>query len=158
MAAYEQLRELPAVDQVLANLRKLEGRYPRALIVDEIRRVLEEIRESIRAGVHDNKTVEERVERSLARLEAPSLMRVINATGVILHTNLGRAPLPSFDPLFGYSNLEYDLERGMRGKRDVHIAELLQRITGAPGIAVNNNAAATYLALNELAEIGRAHV
>jgi L-seryl-tRNA(Ser) seleniumtransferase len=91
------------------------------------------------------------VERNLARLEAPSLRRVINATGVVLHTNLGRAPLAPFEPLAGYSNLEYDLATGRRGKRDVHAAELIERLTGAPGIAVNNNAAAIYLALNELA-------
>ncbi len=76
---------------------------------------------------------------------------MINATGVVLHTNLGRAPIPAFEPLLGYSNLEYDLAQGVRGKRDVHAAELLQRLVGAPGIAVNNNAAAVYLALNELA-------
>jgi len=91
------------------------------------------------------------VERNLARLETPSLRRVINATGVVLHTNLGRAPLTPFEPLFGYSNLEYDLSAGRRGKRDVHASELIERLTGAPGIAVNNNAAAIYLALNELA-------
>ena len=96
-------------------------------------------------------TIEKRVERNLAKLEAPSLRRVINATGVVLHTNLGRAPLAPFEPLFGYSNLEYDLAAGRRGKRDVHASELIERLTGAPGIAVNNNAAAIYLALNELA-------
>ena len=95
--------------------------------------------------------IEKRVERNLAKLETPSLRRVINATGVVLHTNLGRAPLAPFEPLFGYSNLEYDLAAGRRGKRDVHASELIERLTGAPGIAVNNNAAAIYLALNELA-------
>src|SRR5437764_648719 len=95
--------------------------------------------------------IDERIEQSLARLERPSLRRVINATGVVLHTNLGRAPLPRFEPLVGYSNLEYDLGEGRRGKRDVHVAGLLERLVGAPGIAVNNNAAAIYLALNELA-------
>src|SRR5258708_4564708 len=95
--------------------------------------------------------MESRVAQNLARLEAPSLRRVINGTGVVLHTNLGRAPLPRFDAIFGYSNLEYDLAQGRRGKRDVHISDLLERLAGAPGIAVNNNAAAIYLALNELA-------
>ena len=151
MAAKEQLRELPAVDRVLANLAHLEKRFPRRLIVEEIRRTLDLIRDEIRAGKHSTIPIESRVEESLARFEAPSLRRVINATGVILHTNLGRAPLPRFEPLFGYSNLEYDLAQGARGKRDVHIADLLERLVGAPGIAVNNNAAAIYLALNELA-------
>ena len=146
------MRDLPAVDHVLANLTRLEGRFPRRLIVDEIRRVLEVIREEIRGGKHRNSiSVEARVEENLARLEAPSLRHVINATGVVLHTNLGRAPLGESQPLSGYSNLEYDLTQGARGKRDVHTAELLERLVGAPGIAVNNNAAAIYLALNELA-------
>jgi L-seryl-tRNA(Ser) seleniumtransferase len=152
LAANQQLRELPAVDQVVSGLSHLEGRFPRSLIVDEVRRVLQSIREEIRAGKHPNfSPVENRVERNLARLETPSQRRVINATGVVLHTNLGRAPLARFEPLFGYSNLEYDLTRGARGKRDVHAAELIERLAGAPGIAVNNNAAAIYLALNELA-------
>jgi L-seryl-tRNA(Ser) seleniumtransferase len=152
VAASEQLRELPAVDQVLSALGHLERRFPRRLIVEEVRRVLDKAREEIRAGRHANPlAIEKRVERNLARLEAPSLRRVINATGVVLHTNLGRAPLAPFDPLFGYSNLEYDLAAGRRGKRDIHASELIERLTGAPGIAVNNNAAAIYLALNELA-------
>jgi L-seryl-tRNA(Ser) seleniumtransferase len=146
------LRDLPAVDQVVTGLKHLEGRFPRTLMVEEVRRVLEKARDEIRAGRRaDGVPIEKRVERNLMRLEAPSLRRVINATGVVLHTNLGRAPLAPFEPLFGYSNLEYDLAAGRRGKRDVHAAELIERLTGAPGIAVNNNAAAIYLALNELA-------
>jgi len=147
----DQLRELPSVDQVASGLVRLEGRFPRALIVDEVRRVLQACRDEIRSGHRNSKSVEARVEENLARLDAPSLRRVINATGVVLHTNLGRAPLAHFEPLPGYSNLEYDIGRGVRGKRDVHAAELLERLVGAPGIAVNNNAAAIYLALNELA-------
>jgi L-seryl-tRNA(Ser) seleniumtransferase len=148
----EQLRGLPAVDQVLSELGQLEGRFPRRLMVEEVRRVLEKTREEIRAGRNGSSlSIARWVERNLAKLEAPSLRRVINATGVVLHTNLGRAPLAPFEPLSGYSNLEYDLAAGRRGKRDVHAAELIERLTGAPGIAVNNNAAAIYLALNELA-------
>jgi L-seryl-tRNA(Ser) seleniumtransferase len=148
----EQLRELPAVDQVVAALSHLEGRFPRALIVDEVRRALGAMRDEIRAGAPlSREPIADRVSQNLARFETPSLRRVINATGVVLHTNLGRAPLASFEPLFGYSNLEYDLTQGVRGKRDVHVSELLERLVGAPGIAVNNNAAAIYLALNELA-------
>jgi L-seryl-tRNA(Ser) seleniumtransferase len=152
LAAKDQLRELPAVDQVLSRLVHLEPRFPRRLIVEEVRRVLAAVRDDIRAGRHeDSRPVEALVEENLAKLEAPSLRRVINATGVVLHTNLGRAPLPRFEPLFGYSNLEYNLAVGTRGKRDVHVADLMERLIGAPGIAVNNNAAAIYLALNELA-------
>jgi L-seryl-tRNA(Ser) seleniumtransferase len=140
------------VDQVLAALSHLEGRFPHRLMVEEVRRVLEKTREEIREGrAASSVPIEKRVERNLAKLEAPSLRRVINATGVVLHTNLGRAPLTPFEPLFGYSNLEYDLAAGRRGKRDVHASALIERLTGAPGIAVNNNAAAIYLALNELA-------
>src|SRR4029078_4887665 len=76
---------------------------------------------------------------------------VINATGVILHTNLGRAPLGATDIIPGFSNLEYDLSAGERGKRDVHTGRLLERLLGRPAIVVNNNAAAVYLALHELA-------
>ena len=147
-----QLRELPAVDQVLAQLSHLEGRFPRRLIVDEVRRVLEKTRDEIRAGRYGNSLpFEQRVERNLSKLEEPSLRRVINATGVVLHTNLGRAPLAPFQLMTGYSNLEYDIAAGRRGKRDVHAAELIERLIGAPGIAVNNNAAAIFLVLNELA-------
>ena len=79
-----------------------------------------------------------------------TLRRIINATGVILHTNLGRAPLAGFEPPAGYSNLEYDLRSGKRGKRDAHISPLIESLLGRPAIAVNNNAAAVYLALNEM--------
>jgi len=131
-------------------------RFPRELVVSEVRRVLDELRGALRAGRPDSGQVpvETLVEASLLALERPSLRRVINATGVVLHTNLGRAPLPQFAPLYGYSNLEYDLEAGRRGKRDVHVYGLLERLFGRPGIAVNNNAAAVYLALNELAAGG----
>ena len=73
---------------------------------------------------------------------------------MVLHTNLGRAPLGRIHAPPGYSNLEYDLAAGRRGQRDVHAAGLLERLLGAPGIAVNNNAAAVFLALNELAAGG----
>ena len=93
---------------------------------------------------------------ALQNLEKPSLRRVINGTGVVLHTNLGRAPLRSeAGGCEGYCNLEYDLVSGKRGKRDVHTAALIERLTGRPGIVVNNNAAAVYLVLNELAARGR---
>ena len=121
MTLHDQLRALPSVDEIASALARLEGRFPRALIVDEVRRVLEETRGAIRSGGSASaESVESRVEGNLLRLESPSLRRVINATGVVLHTNLGRAPLAPFTPIAGYSNLEYDLATGRRGKRDVH--------------------------------------
>jgi L-seryl-tRNA(Ser) seleniumtransferase len=145
------LRELPAVHEVLEKLPPALRRFPHALIVSEIRRALEEARGELRAGRVYGPAIETRVERALEAIQRPSLRRVINATGVILHTNLGRAPLGEMTPLPGYSNLEYDLEAGRRGKRDAHTASLMERLLGAPGIAVNNNAAAIFLALHELA-------
>jgi L-seryl-tRNA(Ser) seleniumtransferase len=127
-------------------------------VVDEVRRVLDCERRSIRNGGEASDDLAGEVRAALSRLDRPSLRHVINATGVVLHTNLGRAPLGPLEPPTGYSNLEYDLETGRRGKRDAHIAALIERLTGAPGIAVNNNAAAVFLALNELAAGGEAIV
>jgi L-seryl-tRNA(Ser) seleniumtransferase len=140
---------LPPVDRIAS---ELAGRYPHHLIVSEARAVLDEFRARIRNGEPiDGSTARAVVEQRLVALRRPSLRRVINATGVVLHTNLGRAPLPAFEPIDGYSNLEYDLASGRRGKRDVHVGGLLERLTGRPAIVVNNNAAATFLVLNELA-------
>jgi L-seryl-tRNA(Ser) seleniumtransferase len=147
----ERLRELPSVNEVLLRVSAAAG-LPRELVVEEIRRTLEGLRAEIRTGNADNGLpVEARVERALADLLRPSLRRVINATGVVLHTNLGRAPLGEHPIIPGYSNLEYDLASGKRGRRDVHAGALLERLLGRPAIAVNNNAAAIYLALHELA-------
>jgi L-seryl-tRNA(Ser) seleniumtransferase len=151
MTPAELLRNLPSVDEVLSRVESFAASFPRGLIVAEIRRALEEARAQIRAGSDTAIPVDERVRQRLEALAVPSLQPVINATGVVLHTNLGRAPLGSFSPVPGYSNLEYDLQSGKRGKRDVHLAPLLERLLGKPGIAVNNNAAAVYLALRELA-------
>jgi L-seryl-tRNA(Ser) seleniumtransferase len=145
------LRDLPSVDKVVESLKDVDA--PRRLIVDETRRVLA----AIRAG-DECDDIEARVRRNIDGLRAPSLRRVINATGVVLHTNLGRAPGVPFTPLEGYSNLEYDLVQGRRGKRDTHTSPLIERLTGKPGIVVNNNAAAVLLALNELASGGEAIV
>ena len=158
MAIGDQLRELPAVNEVLSSLDPLLDRFPRALVVAEIRRALERTRAEIQAGRASATNIAALVEAALKTLERHSLRRVINATGVVLHTNLGRAPLGELEPPLGYSNLEYDLASGRRGNRDVHAAPLIERLTGAPGIAVNNNAAAIFLALNELASGGDALV
>ena len=154
----QSLRDLPAVHEVLARLGETAAQFPRGLVVAEIRRALEDARAEIAGGRGNGGSVEDRVQRALSRLTEPSLRRVINATGVVLHTNLGRAPLGEMVVQPGYSNLEYDLAAGRRGARDVHASGLLERLTGAPGIAVNNNAAAIFLALNELAGGGEAIV
>lgn len=124
---------------------QLHPRLPRTLVVAEVRAAIAEARREILAGGEPKFGIEVYVTELLARWERPSLRRVINATGVVLHTNLGRAPLP------GYLNLEYDLATGRRGKRDVHVGSLIERIAGAPGIVVNNNAAAVFLVLHEMA-------
>ncbi len=142
---------LPGVDELA---RSITLPVPHALVVNEARAVLEECRRLIQRGETLAEEPRTALERRLGALLEPSLRRVINATGVILHTNLGRAPLPEFPAPQGYSNLEYDLETGRRGKRDVHAAPLLERLLGAPGIVVNNNAAAVFLALHELAAGG----
>lgn len=148
------LRDLPSVDQVLRSLSHLNG-VPQTLLAQEIRFVIAQRRDTLTQGqtipeISVASTVEERVRLLLQR----SLRRVINATGVILHTNLGRAPLADFEPIKNYSNLEYDLTAGRRGKRDVHTAGLLEALLGKAAIIVNNNAAAVYLVLNELANGG----
>jgi L-seryl-tRNA(Ser) seleniumtransferase len=145
----DRLRELPSVDELV---NSIDARCPRELLVREARRVIDNARDRIKDGESiEIADLAADVRRSLESLARPSLRPVINATGVVLHTNLGRAPLPASDLPTGYSNLEYDLTSGKRGKRDVHTADLLERLTGKPGIVVNNNAAAVYLVLNELA-------
>jgi L-seryl-tRNA(Ser) seleniumtransferase len=158
VADSEKLRELPSVHETLDRLPADCARFPHAVAVAEIRRVLDTARAEIRSGGGNGASIEQRAARALDALERPSLRRVINATGVVLHTNLGRAPLGNVESLPGYSNLEYDIGAGRRGKRDVHISGLIERLLEAPGIAVNNNAAALFLALNELAAGGEAIV
>ena len=122
------------------------------------RTVLERAREEIRAGA-DPGDLHARLRDELARARRPRLRRVLNATGVIVHTNLGRAPLAAEaiarveEVARGYSNLEYDLTAGARGSRQDHVADILRRLTGAEAaLVVNNNAAAVLLALAALAE------
>lgn len=145
-----ELSALPSVDQLLGRLALPPGSFPHALVVKEIRLALGHARLEIRAG-REPGLLAATVLQALQLLRQPSLKRVINATGVVLHTNLGRAPLTPFTPIDGYSNLEYDLLSGRRGKRDLHYTHLLEHLLNAQAIAVNNNAAATYLVLHELA-------
>ncbi len=141
------------MDQVLQRLGDTAG-WPHNVVVAEIRTVIAEQREIIKAGGAPHAGVEQLVRQRLGQLGQASLRRVINATGVVLHTNLGRAPLIEFAPIAGYSNLEYDLAAGKRGKRDVHTGHLLEKLIGRPGILVNNNAAAVFLVLHEMAAGG----
>ncbi len=148
------LRQLPSVHELLARLEDLKDRFPHDIAAGEVRKAIAAARGELLSGNPVAVPVEENARAALARLERPSLRPVINATGVVLHTNLGRAPLGCLPAIRSYSNLEYDLERGQRGKRDAHIEEMLERLFGKPGIAVNNNAAAVYLVLNALASGG----
>src|SRR5438093_87931 len=150
------LRELPSVDELLRDERlALE---PHAVAVEAARSALARAREEIRAGADPGDVAELAVER-LATLRRPRLRRAINATGIVVHTNLGRAPLAEaalervHEVGRGYSNLEYDLSSGARGSRQDHVSDLLRRMTGAEAaLVVNNNAAAVLLALAALAE------
>jgi L-seryl-tRNA(Ser) seleniumtransferase len=150
----EQLRQRPA-------MAALEARYGRATLVGALRAEAAVVRTRISSGGTADRVIEaieEGVATRLARDAAPSLRRVINATGVILHTNLGRAPLGVNATAriaalaAGYTNLEYDVQEGRRGRRDVHAERLLCGLTGASAaVVVNNNAAATLLVLTAMA-------
>jgi len=157
-------RQIPGVDELLGRpaLRALEQRLGRGLAIEAVRQVLQRLRQTLAADPDGNVSVEALEQEIVSVAEdatAFSLRPVINATGVILHTNLGRAPLAPealahlVRAAEGYSNLEYDLERGERGKRDTHTEKLFRQLLGAERtLVVNNNAAAVFLALNTLAE------
>ena len=154
-------RALPSVASLLENdrLRPLLERAPRGVVVDAIRRTIDAARSEPAAAPADADAWAEAVGRAIDRATLPSLRRVINATGVVLHTNLGRAPLPGAAiaaiarVAAGFSNLEYDIEKGERGSRYAHCAGLLRELTGAEdALVVNNGAAALVLALNTLAD------
>jgi len=177
--ASELFRKLPSVDDVTsaAGATSLAASYGHDSVVDAARSVLARLRQEITSGLLDEAALElalsglaVAIENQLRHTLSHSLRPVINATGVILHTNLGRAPLGDAalehirETAAGYSNLEFDLATGERGKRDVHVDRLFRRLlheelkTGRPAsvstIVVNNNAAAVLLALNTLADGG----
>ena len=167
-------RKLPSVDELLhqSEMAQIVEREGRAATLDATRAVLERLRAAISAGPIDDQQLElaiggfaEAVERELRRSLQMSLRQVINSTGVVLHTNLGRAPLSgaALDHArrvaTTYSNLEFNLDSGERGKRDVHVERLFARLLSEyeddiSTVVVNNNAAAVLLALNTLAEGG----
>ncbi|HLO31306.1 MAG TPA: L-seryl-tRNA(Sec) selenium transferase [Anaerolineales bacterium] len=158
------LRDLPSVDQLIRTGRAthLIETYGRPLTVDALRAILEAVRASAKsdphAGLPSIDVILTQAETRLITWTAPTLLPVINATGVILHTNLGRAPLSNAtiaamkETAESYSTLEYDLEKGQRGSRLIHAESILQRLTGAEAaVVVNNNASAVLLVLAALA-------
>jgi L-seryl-tRNA(Ser) seleniumtransferase len=159
----EKLRQLPSVDRLLAEetVQELVTTYGRRQAVDALRKTLDTVRNEVRGGA-GTPSLATLVVRASARLQehlAPTLHPVINATGVIIHTNLGRAPLSAAARAAmeavsrGYSTLEYDLQAGRRGHRTVHAERLLCELTGTEAaLVVNNNAGAVLLALTGLAQ------
>jgi len=158
----DRLRELPQVGEMLRHPTLAEAGLPSWAIKEALREVLDELRAAIRGGedvaIEADAIAQASEERARARA-AYHLRRVINATGVVIHTNLGRAPLAPaalarVNEVAGrYGNVEYDLERGERGGRGAGVAQLISRLTGAEAaVVVNNNAAAVFLLLRALAE------
>ena len=156
---------IPSLDKVLRSrvLVSVTKKYGLDLTTSILREIMEDLRSRILAGEEISKDVSmsaisEEASRRLKALTTPSLKTVLNLTGTVLHTNLGRAPLPiealdaMVDVAKGASNLEYDLLTGGRGQRDDHLSDLICRLTGAEAAcAVNNNAAAVLLILNTFA-------
>ncbi len=172
MSMKELLKQLPSVDEILKEDRTKQwlASYPRVLVLEAIRTAIDARRKAVlqSADSKTGRTINEEIfsiagvlnhtETILRELSAPSLKPIINATGVIIHTNLGRSILSEkaiqrvVDVSRSYSNLEYDIPAGERGKRHVHIEGILTRLTGVESAtAVNNNAAAVLLCLNTLA-------
>ena len=161
LSATAEYRKLPSVDALLrrAETEELIARFGAEQVTETIRGLLEESRASIQAG-GSAPDAESLLAALSARLDAdnrPSLRGVINATGVIIHTNLGRAPLSAAarqaiqQAATGYNNLEYDIEAGERGSRHSHARQLLRELTGAEdALVVNNNAGAVFLVLSAL--------
>ena len=156
------LRDLPSTEQLLQLSNHLLDKYGRPLTLDALRLTLDEARTRFRAkpeaSLPSTDVIISQAEAHLAAWTGSTLLPVINATGVILHTNLGRAPLSNAtieamkDVAENYSALEYDLEKGQRGSRLIHAESILQRLTGAEAaMVVNNNASAVLLVLSVLA-------
>jgi L-seryl-tRNA(Ser) seleniumtransferase len=163
-------KKIPGVDRLLDSpeIIEISSKYPRSLILNAINQVLDETRKRIATGDESKVSfdltlgpISTRVVERLELLARPSLRPLINATGVVVHTNLGRSILAErvlqrFGPLSGgYSNLEYDLDQGKRGSRYTHVEGILKELTSAEAaMVVNNNAAAVFLALETLARGG----
>ena len=165
MATNDLLRKIPKVDDILKEEAwgALVGAFPEVLAKDVLRACLDDLRAGIKAGtvasIPSKEALLSEVLTEVARVSSPSLKRVINATGVIIHTNLGRSLLAPraaeaiANAASRYVNLEYDLSEGERGDRYGHCASILKRLTGCEdALVVNNNAGAVFLVVNTLAE------
>lgn len=172
----ELFKMLPSVDEVLSQkeIEELIEKYPRSIVLESIREVIDVNRKTIVAikteeeaekfSLTMEKVIEE-TERKVRDNYALSLKKVINGTGTVLHTNLGRSLISEkikdeiWTAASRYSNLEYDLEKGERGSRYVHLTDMIKRLTGAEDVlVVNNNAAAVMLVLSTMAKGGEAIV
>jgi L-seryl-tRNA(Ser) seleniumtransferase len=165
VASSKQLQKIPKVDKVLEweGTKALLSAYPRPVVVKAVRTVLEGVRSRVlggeaAAGEFAEKALIGLITGELAESNALKLKRLVNGTGIVIHTNLGRSPLPQSvrkaldEVAFGYSNLEFDLAAGERGSRNAHVEGLICELTGAEAaLVVNNNAAAVLLALSSLA-------
>ncbi len=157
------LSKLPSIDQLIntPETETLVSKFGRTLCLKAFRTVLDDIRQQYidhKTAVPDNKEILNRTRNQINDWVSPSLFQVINASGVVLHTNLGRAPLSTetqkalTEAAEGYSNLEFNLESGKRGRRSTHASQMLARLTGVEsGMVVNNNAGAMLLVLSVLA-------
>ena len=157
MRKEEALKSIPQISRIVERFR---GRFGEELVKAVAREVAERFRREIREGKRENaEGIYEEIERMLFERSRTSLRRVINATGIVINTNLGRAPLSREVAEFileiatGYSNLEFELTKGERGSRETHIEVYLKELTGAESaLVVNNNAGAVFLVLNTLAK------
>lgn len=163
-------RSIPKVDVLLENqaIQEMIERYSRDSVMEAIRAEMDNLRAFIGGCDEEDKAQEQitllisHIGDAVEKMHTPNMKKVINGTGTILHTNLGRAPISrehmkkAFDIVTGYSNLEYNLEEGRRGERYSHFEKLLCKITGAEAaMAVNNNASSVLLILSSLAKGGR---
>lgn len=162
-------RSIPKVDMLLQDetIRKMIEQYSREAVMDAVHMEMDRLREFI-SGCDEEEAAKKQIELlpahiagAVEAMHTPNMKKVINGTGTVLHTNLGRAPISrthmekAFDIVTGYSNLEYNLEKGKRGERYSHFEELLCKITGAEAaMAVNNNASSVLLVLSSLAKGG----
>ncbi len=163
MSKAEDFKKIPAVDFIL-NKTKVKNQieqYSRDLVVFCIQKVIDSVRHNIKEGAAcpSESSILEAIEKEINTIAKPNIKRIINSTGIIIHTNLGRAPLGSdliseaMPSIHKYNNLEFDLATGKRGHRDTHITNILRYLTGAEDvIVVNNNAAAVMLILRTLAK------